>query len=202
VRGHGGFGGSVLISAVATAVLLVAITGAQRSPQSEARGAPPWPAPAALAVDVGARVAGLSLSTQAGVVTRYAVHLDVLIDGRAMAVPAGIGLDAGNHEMAPLYTADGSGIVHVASDASAPVFTLGQFFDEWQVALTASRLGGLANGRVAVYVNGITFYGDPGAVVLKPHLEIAVCYGPDWPGRGPMPTVPAVSKSYTFPGGV
>lgn len=189
MRRHGGFGGSVVISAVATALLLIAITGARRPPHLEARGAPPWLAPAAAAD--GVHIAGLTMSAQPGVVTRYAVHLDVLVDGRAVAVPAGIGMDAHTRQLAPLYTEDGSGIVHISSDAAAPEFTLGQFFDEWQVPVTASRLGGLRNGVVAAYVNGTRFGGDPGSVVLKPHLEIAVSYGPNR----------AVPKGYAFPAG-
>lgn len=198
MRKHRGFGGSVVISAVATALLLIAITGARRPLRLEARGAPPWSAPAAGAVAEGVHIAGLSLSAQPGIVTRYAVHLDVLVDGRAVAVPAGIGMDARNRQIAPLYTGDGSGIVHVSSDASSPVYTLGQFFDEWQVALTASRLGGLRNGAVAAYVNGTKFGGDPGTVVLKPHLEIAVSYDP---GRDARPAVSTVPKDYAFPAG-
>lgn len=199
MRKHGGLGGSVVISAVATALLLIAIIGARRPLRLEARDGPPWSAPAAGAVAEGVHIAGLSLSGQPGLVTRYVVHLDVLVDGRAVAVPAGIGMDARNRQVAPLYTGDGSGIVHVSSDASAPVFTLGQFFDEWQVALTASRLGGLRNGAVAAYVNGTKVGGDPGDVVLEPHLEIAVSYHSGQSGR---PTVPAVPKDYAFPAGI
>ncbi len=186
----------MVISAVATALLLIAITGARRPPQLEARGAPPWPVPAGATVADGVHIAGLSLSAQPGMVTRYAVHLDVLVDGRAVAVPAGLGMAARNHQIAPLYTDDGSGIVHVSSDASAPVFTLGQFFDEWQVALTASRLGGLRKGAVVAYVNGARFGGEPGAVVLKPHLEIVISCGS---GKGAALTVP---KTYSFPAGI
>jgi hypothetical protein len=84
----------------------------------------------------------------------------------------------------------------VASDVQAPVFTLGQFFDEWQAALSASRLGGLRGGTAAAYVNGARFDGDPGAVVLAPHLQIAVSYAPAGGGLVPGPA------SYAFPAGM
>ena len=185
-----GFGASVVISAVATVLLLIAITGARRPVQLETRGAPPWPAPAPRAAAAGIHAAGLTVSGTGFVVTRYAVHLDVLVAGQVVRVPAGIGRGA------PLGTSDESGIVHVASDGQAPVFTLGQFFDEWQVDLSASRLGGLRRGTVAAYVNGVRFDGDPGTVVLAPHLQIAVSYAPA--GGSPVPG-PA---SYVFPAGM
>ena len=179
------------ISAVATVLLLIAITGARKPAGREDRGAPPWPAPTA--VDAGVRAAGLSLAS-AGVVTRYAVHLDVLVNGRAVPVPAGIGVDRRGRAVAPLVTSDGSGIIHVSSDASAPAFTLGQFFDEWQVTLTDGRLGGLRGGTTVAYVNGSRLSGDPAALVLAPHQEIAVSYRV---GGGPM-RMPA---RYAFPAG-
>ncbi|HEX6522724.1 MAG TPA: hypothetical protein VF070_22375 [Streptosporangiaceae bacterium] len=186
------FGGSVGISAVATVLLLIAITGARKSGGLEARGAPPWPAPTA--VGTGVRAAGLSLAS-AGVVTRYAVHLDVLVNGRAVPVPAGIGVDRRSRAVAPLVTSDGSGIIHVSSDAYAPVFTLGQFFDEWQVTLTDGRLGGLDGGTTVAYVNGSRLRGDPAALVLAPHQEIAVSYVADG-DQGRLP------GGYTFPAGM
>jgi hypothetical protein len=191
-----GFGGSVVVSAVATVLLLVAITGARRPASLEARGAPPWPAPASGAVAAGVHAAGLSLpaagaaGTAAVVVTRYAVHVDVLVNGRVVPVPAGIGVDQRYRAAAPLTTSDGSGIVHVASGEEGPSFTLGQFFDEWQVALAARQLGGL-RGPVGVSVNGSRVDGDPGAVVLAPHQQIAVSYG----------TGPAGPAGYHFPAG-
>jgi hypothetical protein len=45
----------------------------------------------------------------------------------------------------------------VASDSQRSVYTLGQFFTEWQVALGAGRLGGLPASRhdpVLVYLDG------------------------------------------------
>jgi hypothetical protein len=180
-RVRGNFGGSVAISAIATVLLLVAITGAQRPVHQQNSGAPPWPAPHSVAV--GVRMAGLSLGPAPGLVTRYAVHLDVLMDGKAVGVPAGIGIDQMSRQIAPLYTDDGTGVIHVASDWQEPSFTLGEFFDEWQVPLT----------NATAFVNGSPRSGDPGAVVLAPHQEIAVAFGS--PGAG-------IPDKYTFPPGV
>jgi hypothetical protein len=208
--GHpAGFGGRVLISVTATLVLVLVIFSPSAAARLAARGRPPWPAPSPAQLAAGVHAAGLTLLPAPGVVTRYAVHLDVIVDGKRVTVPAGIGLDYRGRRIAALYTSGTSGVVHVDSDAERSVFTLGQFFDEWQVALTPDRLGGLGevggavqnagaearNARddvVAVYVDGARVAGLPGSVRLTPQLEIAVTYRP---GQRPVPA------RYAFPAG-
>jgi len=181
--GENYFGGSVVISVIATVLVLVAIVSAQRSRpvRLQNSGAPPWPAPRSVAT--GVRAAGLSLSAAPGVVTRYAVHLDVLMDGKPVRVPAGIGIDCAARQIAPLYTDDDSGVIQIASDSPEPRFTLGEFFDEWQVPLADAT----------AVVDGTPSDGDPGAIVLGPHQEIAVTFG------SPPARIPG---TYAFPPGV
>lgn len=80
------------LGAVATAVCLLGLRGSH-SPGLLARGAPPWPAPAPSAVAAGVRAAGLPLLAAPGEVVRFAVHLDVIVDGKPVtatyAFPAG-----------------------------------------------------------------------------------------------------------------
>jgi hypothetical protein len=190
-----GFRVRVVISAVATVMLVMVLLASPVAARLEARGAPPWPAPGPAQIAAGVRSAGLPLQSTPGEVVRYAVHLDVIVGGRRVAVPAGIGVDSRDHLIAALYTWDTSGIVHVTSDSDQSVFTLGQFFDEWQVALTSSHLGGLRTSGanpLAVYVDGSRVAGQPGSVVLTPHLEITVAYRP---GSAPIPA------RYAFPAG-
>ena len=140
----------------------------------------------------GARVALLAAP---GEVVRFAVHLDVIVDGRRVTVPPGIGVDRRDRQVAALYTSDSSGIIHVDSGSDQSVFTLGQFFDVWQVALGPRRLGGLQatpHDPVTVYLNGSRVTGPPGSVMLTPHQEIAVTWRP---GRT------AVADGYAFPAG-
>jgi hypothetical protein len=179
----------VLLSAVATALLVLGLRGSH-GPGHQARGAPPWPAPASVAA--GVRAAGLPLLAAPGEVIRFAVHLDVIVDGRPVTVPSGIGVDAPARRTSPLYTSDTSGIVHVTSNSNQSVFTLGQFFDEWQVPLARGRLGGLRAAPVTVYLDGSRVTGPPGSVLLTPHLQIAVTCRP---GRA------AVPSAYAFPAG-
>jgi hypothetical protein len=182
----------VLLSAAATTLLVLGLRGSH-APGPEVRGAPPWPAPPSVAA--GVRAAGLPLLAAPGEVVRFAVHLDVIVNGKPVTVPSGIGVDVPARSTSPLYTSDTSGIVHVTADSDQNVFTLGQFFAEWQVPLTAEHLGGLRASRsapVAVYLDGSPVTGAPGSVLLTPHLQIAVTYRP-----GPA-SVPA---AYAFPAG-
>jgi hypothetical protein len=131
-------------------------------------------------------------------VVRFAVHLDVIVDGRRVGVPPGIGVGRRDRQVAALYTSDGSGIIHVNSGDDQSVFTLGQFFDAWQVALGPRRLGGLQATRrdpVTVYLNGSRVTGPPGSVMLTPHQEIVVTCRP---GSGFRTAVPV---GYAFPPG-
>ena len=141
----------VALCAVVTALLLLGLRGSH-GPGVQARGAPPWPAPAS--VPVGVRAAGLPLLAAPGEAVRFAVHLDVIVDGKPVTVPAGIGVDDPARRTSPLYTSDTSGLVHVTSNSDQGVFTLGQFFDEWQVALGRGQLGGLRASPVTVYLDG------------------------------------------------
>jgi hypothetical protein len=182
----------VLLSAVATALLVLGLRSSH-GPGPEVRGAPPWPAPAS--VTAGVHAAGLPLLAAPGGVVRFAVHLDVIVDGKPVTVPSGIGVDVPARRTSPLYTSDTSGIVHVTSNSDQNVFTLGQFFAEWRVPLSSGRLGGQRASRsapVAVYLDGSPVAGPPGSVLLTPHLQIAVTYRP-----GPAP----VPVAYAFPAG-
>jgi hypothetical protein len=190
------FGGQVTAGAAASLLLLVlAVVFSRGSARAETRGGPPWPAPGAAQVATGVRAAGLPMLAIPGQVVRFAVHLDVLVDGRYVTVPAGIGIDGPGRRVAPLYTDDSSGVIHVASDSDQEVFTLGQFFDEWQVPLAAGHLGGLRISRsqlLVTYVDGSKVAGNPDGVLLTPHLEIVVTYRP---GKLRIP------DSYAFPAG-
>jgi hypothetical protein len=106
-------------------------------------------------------------------------HLDVLVDGKRVVVPAGIGIDPAGRFISPLHTHDTSGVIHVESP-TVRQFTLGEFFGVWGVPLGSERLGGYtAGGRKAVraFVDGRRLTGDPGRLVLAPHQEIVVAFG-------------------------
>jgi hypothetical protein len=159
---------------------------------------PPWPLPADARPYIAA--AGLEALGQEQLAVHYHAHLDVFAKGKRVEVPPGIGFVVQNGRataLSELHTHDTSGIVHVESAQDEP-YTLGQVFTEWGVALDAKHVGGLeADGTnvLRAYVNGRRFQGDPATIVLKPHQEIAVWYGP-------AREKPKVPKSFAFPEGL
>jgi hypothetical protein len=103
------------------------------------------------------------------------VHLQILYDGVAVVVPAGIGVgrpwgvDASGFIatgacFAWIHVHDTTGVVHIVTPEEKP-FTLGQLFEVWGHSLGArSALG--YEGSVVVLVNGRRIDGDPRAVML------------------------------------
>ncbi len=168
-----------------------------------------WARPA----DQDARVhaAGLDLLAAENLTVHYHAHLDVVVDGHRVPVPAGLGISVpdaeghipGTHDpaqpgIAPLHTHDTSGILHVESPTD-PQFTLGQLFTEWDVALATRQVGSYRDGSgtsVRVFVDGQPLSSDPAGLVLRPHQEIAVVVTTG----GRTTTVPP--SSYPFPAGL
>jgi hypothetical protein len=144
---------------------------------------PPWTNGAN--AQLGARVTAIGLPPE-GTTLHTHEHLDVFVNGHAVAVPENIGLGS---VVSPLHTHDGSGIIHVEASTTGP-FTLGQFFDVWGVQLTPDCLGNLCGGGVTVWVDGHRVAGDPRLVQLVEHQEIVVAYG-----APPKP----IPSSYRFP---
>jgi len=178
----------------------------------------PWPAPPYTLSRI--RRARL-IPLLGGLVRHDHVHLDVIVDGRKVAVPAGIGLaepvnrgpckpptpavsecSAGDYYTAfvansPLHTHSSSGIIHIEADRPG-TYTLGQFFDEWGVRLTQTCLGGYCAGggkELAVFVDGHRAIGALGAIPLGNRQEIAVVFG----GRRDPGSVPSTYRE-TWPG--
>jgi hypothetical protein len=156
--------------------------------------APPWPTPTNTAELVAA--AGLPMLGEEGSALHIHAHLDVIVDGKPVGVPAAIGIDESTQQISPLHTHDTTGIIHVESPTQAQ-FTLGQFFTEWQVSLSPTNIGGLTadpTHLLRAYVNGQPYTGNPTGIVLKAHDEIALVYG-----TADQQTNPPAS--YTFPPG-
>lgn len=144
-----------------------------------ASSAPPWPAPDDTAG--GVEAAGLTLSNSEGTAQHFHVHLDVLVNGTPVPVPGDLGVDESGGRLAALHTHDARGVLHVESPDPNALYILGQLFNEWNVRLDQSSIGGLtadAGHPLAVYVNGRKVEGNPAALPLQEHAEIALVYGP------------------------
>lgn len=177
---------------------------AQASPSSNvsvspaARPAVLWPAPP----DPMARTveAGLKPGPKEYLINHVHAHLDVFVDGKPITVPAGIGIKIDDPAVrrfdepdgsvayggidlcndpciSPLHTHDATGIIHTESSDPKPN-TLGEFFIEWGVPLSASCVGEPCSpAKVAIYVDGNVYAGDPRAIELTDLKEIAIVIG-------------------------
>lgn len=157
---------------------------------------PPWPPQTA---DLRARLDALGMPALSaeGAVLHIHQHIDILIDGKAVAVPADIGIDAAAGFLSETHTHDATGIIHVESPTNT-TFRLGQFFDIWGVRFNSHCIGGECDGNVrtlAVFVNGHRVDGDPRAIILEEQQEIAVVLGT----QAQLADAPA---TYNFPSGL
>jgi hypothetical protein len=147
---------------------------AAAKPALDGTSLPPWPAPS----DVAARVAsaGLDLGPM-GTAEHYHPHLQIIINGEDVPVPANIGVDPATGAMSALHTHETNGTIHIEADRAGEVFTLGQLFVQWGVKLTPTQIGGVKSTdgqKVTVTSNGVPVAGDPGDLRLRPEQKIVL----------------------------
>jgi hypothetical protein len=172
----------------------------------------PWALPAYALSQIGS--AGL-IPLVGNLVRHDHVHLDVIVNGRKITVPAGVGLaepvDRGpcrppvgdcatghcfTAEVAnsPLHTHGASGLIHVEPDAHGDA--LGEL--RRMGLASALAIGSYCTGggkELRVFVDGRPVSGDPRKIILTNHQEIAVVYG----GPDDFGSVPASYKG-VWPG--
>src|SRR5712691_4730540 len=86
-------------------------------------GPAPWlPETATLRARLAA--IGLPALEQEGTILHTHQHLDILVNGAAIEVPANVGINQTELYIAPIHTHDVTGILHVESD-DVRAFTLG-----------------------------------------------------------------------------
>jgi hypothetical protein len=160
-------------------------------------GPPPWRADqSGLAARLAA--AGLAALRAEGQVQHTHEHVDILIDGAAVSVPADIGINRSAGFISPIHTHDATGIIHVESPVVRD-FTLGEFFDVWGVRFDGRCIGGECAGgsrTMSVFVNGQPVTSDPRSVVLTEHEEIVVAVGTAAQLPNPIPA------AFGFPPGL
>jgi hypothetical protein len=158
-----------------------------------------WPAPS----DPLERTveAGLEPAPKEFHVNHVHAHLDVFIDGEAILIPAGIGINTEDPEVrrfdepdgsvayggiemcdqpciSPLHTHDETGVIHTESADPQPN-TIGQFFTEWGVELSETCVGEhCAPAKpIAVYIGGERHEGDPRGIELTDGKVIVIVVG-------------------------
>lgn len=177
-------------SASATATTATTATTAAKSPLGP-EGVPleegPDLAPAATTTQ-GATVDGVQCEAQEQVVYHIHAHLQVYVDGQARALPAAIGMVGPVSEQTPygpfygaqrcyyfLHTHASDGVIHIESP-TVRIYTLGNFFDEWNQPLSGTQVAG-DKGKVTAFVNDKPWTRDPRAIPLVPHASIQLDVG-------------------------
>ena len=188
----------VVIGIVIAVAVVVTRGGGQAGPAGQAgqAGGPPWPVPSDPVAAI--RAAGLTPAAGEGSAEHYHAHLDVIVDGKPVPVPADVGVAEAVQLISPLHTHDNTGVLHIESPRAGQPYYLGQFFQEWDVALSSGRIGRLQAGSgdtLTAYVNGRKVTGDPAKIQLAAHQEIALVYQP----AGANVTAPS---SYSFGAGL
>lgn len=191
--GDGGGGGGAPAPAPPAAASSCPGTPASNINTGDAAGAdqagqgssPPWAAPSD--PSSGLQLAGLTLNTMEGTAQHFHPHLDIIDDGQAIDIPGGIGIQGYDPNTtlgtaySPIHTHQDDGVIHVESPDQTATYTLGQFFDEWQVPLSDHQIGGLttdSSNVLCAYVNGQLFSGAPATIQLEPAQEIELYFGP------------------------
>ena len=145
------------------------------------------------------KAAGLDILTAEGTAEHYHAPLDVLVDGKAVTVPAEIGFSFGAdgqpNGISALHTHDTSGVIHIEAPTAGLKYTLGQVLSEWGVLDGKDATGAphSGTGGWTAYVNGAKQNAPISGVVLQAHDEVVLSYG-----AAPSP----VPSSYAFPAGL
>ena len=112
-----------------------------------------------------------------GMAEHYHPHLQIIVKGSEVAVPANIGVDPATGAMSALHTHEPDGTIHIEAGRAGEMFTLGQLFIEWGVKLTATQIGGLhtrGGQTVGLTSNGAPVAGDPTKLRLQPEQKIVL----------------------------
>lgn len=132
---------------------------------------PPWPAPVA-GIPALVKEAGLNLGPM-GTAEHYHPTLRIVIDDEPIAIPPNIGVDPSTGAMSAVHTHEGDGTIHIEADTVGEVFTLGQLFTQWDVAVDEDQIGGIkSDNPIVVTVNGQQVAGDPSELRLRPDQQI------------------------------
>ena len=129
-------------------------------------------------------------------VNHFHVHVEVLLDGSQITVPAGIGVGRPwgaatdgfiltGSCFAWIHTHETSGVVHVFTQIGQS-YTLGQIFSVWGQPLDANGALGV-HESLKVLVNGKAFDGDPRLVPLSNLKNIVLELGK--PPAAPPPAL-------------
>ncbi|MBI1822934.1 MAG: hypothetical protein HY200_03095 [Nitrospirae bacterium] len=140
---------------------------------------------------------GLPALNEEGSALHIHQHLDVVIHGKLVPVPAAIGFNALERFISPIHTHDANGVIHIESP-NIQKYTLGQFLDIWGVRFSSNCISSYCadpQNFLKTFINGQPMVGDPRLIELTDHQVIVITYGT--PGELPNP----VPSQFQFPPG-
>jgi hypothetical protein len=136
----------------------------------------------------GSTVDGVQCEAQEQVVYHIHAHLQVYVNGTPRTLPAAIGMVGAVSEQTPygpfygaqqcyyfLHTHATDGVIHIESP-SPRIYTLGNFFDEWNQPLSGTQVAG-EKGKVTAFVNDKPWKKSPRDIPLVPHESIQLDVG-------------------------
>jgi hypothetical protein len=121
---------------------------------------------------------GLPALSAEGTVLHIHQHLDIFVHGKAVAVPANIGISRAESFISDLHVHDASGVIHVESPEKKD-FNFGQLMDVWGVKFDSTHLGSYSvdsTNKLVLYVDGQPVT-DMRGTKLTAHQELVLTYG-------------------------
>ncbi len=130
----------------------------------------------------GAPIHGVRCEGMEGSAFHIHQHLAIFDHGRAVPIPSDVGRPLAAQCLYWLHTHTPDGIVHIEAPVTR-TFLLGDFFAVWGEPLGKTDVAGAkikAGEHVAVFVGGRPYSGDPRAIELTQHADIAILVGPPY----------------------
>jgi hypothetical protein len=107
-------------------------------------------------------------------------HLTIVVKGRLLYPPGGVGIHYEHLCLYWLHTHDASGVIHIEAPHRIEP-TLKNFFDIWGQPLSRHivwRYRVPAQGSMRVFVGHHTYMADPGSITLFNHTVVTIEVGP------------------------
>lgn len=130
-------------------------------------------------VPSGETVGGISCDAQEGQRIHIHQHLVIIDHGKAVDIPARIGIPAAKRCLYWLHTHTPDGILHIEAPQER-TFTLGDFFTVWGQPLGRTSAASARAGKrekVKAWVNGKVYTKDPRTIPLLAHADIVIQVG-------------------------
>jgi hypothetical protein len=127
------------------------------------------------------RAAALRCDPHPQLAVHYHAHLDLLYEGRAVPVPAQVGIIQGCRYW--LHTYSTGGVLHVEAPAeeARTQYTVGDFFWVWGQPLSSHQVATFRVGQgqqLRTWLNGRRYTDDVSGLVLHPRDQVVLEVGP------------------------